>query len=135
MKFIGFGLNKIFAEKNNTSFKNINIDNNLSIIKIKKLENDFIPKGDILSIDFDYSINYNPDFAKINYKGSLLVSLDSENIDEILEEWKNKKLNDNFQLKITNIIFRKLNIKALQLEEEMNLPHHISLPTIKKKED
>ena len=56
-----------------------------------------------------------------------------DEIKEVLEDWKKKKLSDSFQEILFNIILRKANIKALELEEELNLPFHINLPSIKKK--
>ena len=44
---------------------------------------------------------------------------------------KDKKMPENFRMTLFNLILRKSSLKALQLEEEMNLPTHIQLPTLK----
>ena len=42
------------------------------------------------------------------------------------------KIPEEYKLTIFNIIMKKSNLKAIQLEDEMNLPLHISLPSIKE---
>ena len=46
-------------------------------------------------------------------------------------DWKDKKMPDDFRNTLFNLILRKASLKALQLEEEMNLPIHMQLPTLK----
>ena len=41
-------------------------------------------------------------------------------------------MTEEFRILLFNIILRKANIKALELEEQMNLTLHIPLPTLKK---
>ena len=44
-----------------------------------------------------------------------------------------KKIPEKFKEIIFNSIFRKCNLKALQFEEELNLPPHLPLPSFKIK--
>ena len=69
--------------------------------------------------------------------GNILISVDPKKGEEILKDWKNKKLNDGMRLVIFNSILSKANIKAIQLEEEFGLPIHFKLPSLKgsKKEE
>jgi len=51
---------------------------------------------------------------------------------EVLKGWKDKETTDDFRIFLFNIILRKSNIKALQLEDELALPPHIPLPSLNK---
>ncbi|GAG20549.1 unnamed protein product, partial [marine sediment metagenome] len=53
---------------------------------------------------------------------------------DILKEWNDKKMSEDFRITLFNIILRKSNLKAIQLEDEMNLPIHIQLPSLKKED-
>ena len=57
-----------------------------------------------------------------------MIAMDSKEVKDVLKEWKDKKLNESFRISIFNIILRKASVKALQLEEDINIPPHFSLP-------
>ena len=92
----------------------------------------FNNKEDIVHIKFKYSINYEPNFAKIEFKGNLFFTLDQKSSKELLKKWKDKEISEDVKLFVFNIILIKSNIKALQLEDEFNLPPHIPLPRFSK---
>lgn len=135
MKIIGFNFNKINIERFSDKLEKLEINTNIDISEITDLKPDFFKtKEGVLKIKFTYKINYDPNFAKIEFVGNLLITLDQKTMKDVLKQWKDKKIPENFQITLFNIILRKSNIKALQLEDEMNLPLHISLPTVKPKE-
>lgn len=135
MKFIGFNFNKISIEKLSDNFENLKINTNINILKIKEVDSDFlIPKEELISIEFIYNINYDPKIAKIEFSGSILLTDKSKTVKDILKKWKDKEISEDFKTNLFNIILRKSNLKAIQLEEEINLPLHISLPFLKKQE-
>jgi len=80
---------------------------------------------------FSYLVDYNPEFAVVDLRGSILLSMDEKSAKEVLKEWKKKKMPEGFRTTIFNIILRKATIKSLELEDELNLPLHMPLPTIK----
>lgn len=135
MKIIGFNFNKINIEKFIDKVENIKINTKIDVSEITMINSDFLKtKEEIIGIIFNYEINYDPNFAKISFAGNILFSIKSKKAKEILKLWKDKKIPEDFKITLFNTILRKSNIKALQLEDEMNLPLHISLPSLKKQE-
>lgn len=133
MKIVGFNFSKINIEKINSQSNNLKLNTNINVEEIKELKSDILKtKDQMLGVAFEYTINYNPDFAKIEFKGNILVSLDQKRSKEILKKWKENEIDQDFKIDIFNVILKKSNIKALQLEEELNLPLHIKLPFISK---
>jgi len=136
MKLIGFNFNKISIEKKSDKKENLKINTNINIVDISEIKTDFFNSKEILlGVQFNYTIDYSPNIAKIFFEGNILLSIDPKEAKEILKEWKSKKLQDNFRNIVFNIVFRKCNIKALQLEDEMNLPLHLPMPIIKNQKD
>ncbi len=135
MKIIGFSFNKINIEKFNDKVENLKINTKIDVSEIKNIKSDFFKtKEEIIEVKFTYDINYDPDFAKIELAGMILLAIEPKAVKDILKEWKNKKMSEDFRITLFNIILRKSNLKALQLEDEMNLPIHISLPMIRKED-
>ncbi|MBU2562272.1 MAG: hypothetical protein KKF68_01260 [Nanoarchaeota archaeon] len=133
MKIAGFNFTKISVEKFSDNLKNLKINTNLDISEINEFKSDlFKTKEEIIEVNFDFKINYDPDFAKINIKGNVLLAFESKKVKDIIKQWKNKKIPEDIKITLFNIILRKSNLKALQLEEELNLPFHISFPSLKK---
>lgn len=131
LRLIGTKFIEIKAQRNpNFSGKlilktNININ---SIEEVKKTK-------DTLKITYTFEIDYG-DLGKINIKGELFLLSNNKTIKTILKNKENKEYNSPEYIKITNFIINKASIKAFELEEELNLPIHIKLPTlsIKNKE-
>ena len=136
MKLLGFNFNKISIEKfplKTEKAEGLKINTGISIKEITSVNADmFKTKDEFLGVKFSYDIHYDPDFAKIEFLGDLILSLDSKDAKEVLKEWKDKKFPEEFKIFVFNIILKKTNLKALELEEEMNLPLHWPLPSIKK---
>jgi len=132
MKLVGFNFTKIHAEKSSEQPKEIKINTSVNILEITELKSDFLKsKEDMIGIKFNYGIDYSPNFAKIELSGVIIISVDSKESKEVLRQWKDKKVPDNFKLAIFNIILSKANIKAIQLEDEFNLPIHINMPSLR----
>ena len=136
MKSVGFNFNKISIEKFSDNFENLKINTNIDILKIKEIKSDFIkPEEKIIVVEFNYIIDYDSKIAKIEFFGNILLTDKSKNIRDILKKWKNKKMSEDFRINIFNLILRKSNLKAMQLEDEINLPLHIPLPLLKKQKE
>lgn len=130
MRIIGFNFEKIQIQRKEITKGNIKITNNLNILSIEKDKVDIA--GEILKFSYNYEIKYEPDFANLEFKGEVLVLPEEENIKEIQKEWKKKKIKNEIRIPIFNYIMSKCNLKALQLEEDFNLPPHIPLPRLTK---
>ena len=129
MKIIGFNLSKILAEKKEKVEGKIQINQN---INIKEVTKDKIPisQNEILSVRFVFTVDYSEDFAKLEFEGNVLLLPEKEELKVFLKSWKDKKIPDDFKTPLFNFIMSRCNIKALNLEEELSLPHHISMPRI-----
>ena len=133
MRLAGFSFKKISIEKLSDSFKEVKINSKINISDIEPLKTEAIQeKEGVIEITFTYHVDYNPSIAKIEIGGRVLLVAEKEKIKEIEESWKNKKMTEEFRIALFNIILRKANIKALELEEEIGLPLHIPLPTLKR---
>lgn len=133
MKLLNFKFDKIYAEKFSSNFKNLSIDNDISILNLKLLSRSSSKKDDLLMVEFASNLDYSPNLAKMELKGNLIISDIEENVNEILKEWELKQSIKKSNLNLFNIIFKKSTLKFLELEEELNLPLHIKLPSFKSK--
>ncbi len=129
MKIIGFNLSKISAEKKEKSPEKLQINQNIDIQDIGK-EKILISQNDILIVKFKFSIDYSENFAKVEFSGAVLIMPEKAELKEILNSWKDKKIQDNVRTPLFNFIMSKCNIKALNLEDELGLPFHMPMPRI-----
>ncbi len=133
MKLVGFNFSKIGAEKySKTLVENLKVNTNIDIADVKDVKSDVIQsKESLLGVDFSYEISYEPKFAKIFFSGMVLVSMPAKEAELFIKEWAKKSVPEEFRLPLFNVILKKCNLKALQLEEEINLPSHVPLPSVK----
>ncbi len=135
MKILGINFIKLNAEKFSTNTSGVKINTHIDLSEIREVKADFFsPKEKVLGIKFTYEIDYDPNFAKIKLGGNILVSTDELKFNQILEGWKEKNLPEDFRLSIFNLILKKSSLKALQLEEELNVPLHLAMPFLKSQE-
>jgi len=136
MRIIGFNFNKINIEKFSDKIEKLKINTNINISEIKEMELDlFKTKEQFIRVKFTYNIDYEPKMAKIELVGNIVFGAESKIAKDVLKQWEGKKIPEDFKIILFNVILRKSNLKALQLEEELNLPLHISLPSLKKQEN
>lgn len=129
---MGFNFTKIYAEKKDTQAQNIEIKTNIDISDIHKVNSDILKtKEEIVAVKFEYTIDYDPNFAKISFVGIVLASLESKEVSELLSMWKKKQIPEDFKVNVFNTILKKSSLRALQLEEELNLPTHLPMPSLK----
>lgn len=135
MRVIGFGFTKVSAEKLSETAKDLKLDTNIDISSIEDIKSEVISsKEALLGIKFTFGLNYEPNFAKIELKGSFLVELEKDKAKEIVKQWQEKKLSEDDQIDFLNLILRKSHVRAIQLEEELGIPFHFQPPTLGKKE-
>ncbi len=132
MRLAGFNLTKINAEKFAEMPKDLKIDTAINIDDISEVKSSFFKsKEDLLSVKFNYDIIYSPDFAKISLAGMFLLSVEPKEAKNILSQWKDKKMPEDFRVNVFNLILKKSSLKSLELEDELNLPTHFKLPSVK----
>ena len=136
MRLIGFNFSKINIVKFSNKFKELKVNTNIDIEEIKKINSNlFDTKEEFVGVKFNYNVIYDPKIAKIELTGDVLFAVDPKILKEILKQWENKEMPEDFKITLFNIILKKSNLKSLQLEDEMNLPLHINMPSIKKPQD
>jgi hypothetical protein len=135
MQIIGFNFKKISVEREKNSNEKLEINSNIHIEDISKEEIKF-SKEETLRLEFTYTIEYNQgNLAKLEFRGVILFIEEKEDIKEFLKSWKDKKIPEKYKLPLFNVIMHKCNIRAIQLEDEMNLPLHIQLPKLTPKKE
>ncbi len=131
IRFVGFNFNKISIEKHKEITKEVSLNTNVEIKDIKNQKSNLFPDKNLLYFEYEYKIEYSPDFATILFSGGILsIVEDDELLKQIQDQWTNKKVPENVRVNIMNAIFSKCNLKALELEEDLNLPHHIPFPKV-----
>lgn len=133
MRVIGFNFTKISIEKSKENPGNLKFNNKIDISSIAPLKSDFLKiKDDLLKVDYVYSVAYEPEVAKLELKGEILISVEPKIAKDILKDWKDKQTSEEFRIFLFNVILKKSNIKALQMEDELGLPPHIPMPSVNK---
>lgn len=133
MKLLGFNFTKIGAEKFSDEMKGVKISTNIDLSDIETTKLPLFKGGEeILIFKFKFSLDYELDLAKIEFEGNTLLAVEPKTAKNILKDWRDKKIADDVKLAVFNLILRKSHLKALQLEEELNLPIHFQLPSLKK---
>jgi|SRR3989344_2008500 len=134
MQIIGFSLNKISIERKEKQEGKLEIKQNINIDEISK-DKINLSEGEIIKVDFTFNVDYNPELAKLEIKGQTILLPNKEEIKDILKDWKKKQVSENFRVPLFNFIMGKCNIKALELEDELNLPLHLPMPRLSSKKE
>jgi hypothetical protein len=130
VKIVGFNLSKVSAEKYGDVKGKIEIKSNLQVTEIAQEKLELAKDNHILSFTFEYNIIYEPKTADILFKGEILMMLPINDAKEILKKWKKKEIADNIRIILFNTMLAKCNVRALELEEELNIPTHIPMPKL-----
>jgi hypothetical protein len=132
MRVIGINFTKMFGERFNKKAKELKIGNEINIKSIEEIESGPVKiKESLIEISFYYNVLYEPELAKVSFEGNLLMAVDPKEGKEIIKSWKNKNLDEETKVLFFNIILKKVSLKALQIEEELNLPPHFNLPSLR----
>lgn len=129
IKLLGFNFTKVSVEKNLDFKGNLEINQTINLDNIEKFKSD-IAKDESLKVSFSYGVNYK-ELGNVSIKGIMFLMFDTKTTKEILKSWENKKLADNVNMILYNIIIQKSSVKALELEETVGLPYHMSMPVLK----
>ncbi len=125
MKIIGAKFIEIEAKRDPKFSGKLELKTNIQIKSIEKLEK----SKDTLKIKYIFEIDYG-ELGKIKIIGDLFILSDSKTIKTILKNKEKKEYNTPEYITITNFIIQKASIKAFELEDELNLPIHIKLPSL-----
>jgi hypothetical protein len=135
MKVVGFNFNKMNVEKLISSYEKLSIKTNIDISEIKNVKQDlFKTNEEFIGVKFSFNLDYEPNVAKLEFTGDVVFSMDPKLAEEVVKQWKTKSIPEDFRVFLYNFILKKSNVKAFQFEEELNLPLHIPLPSVKREE-
>ena len=110
MKLAGFNFNKISVEKNSDTFKDLKMNTNIDISEIDTVKTGlFKTKEEFLAVKFQYTVDYEPDLAKVLLQGTIILAVDSKLSKEVLKGWKKKKVPEDFRIAVFNVIVYVLN--------------------------
>ena len=120
MRIIGFGIKRILGEKNIVQNVKLSISQNINIKDVYKEKLD-INGQEAIGVDFIFSIVYSENIGKVEVEGNLLIHPEKEDLKEFSKSIKEKSIPDKFKPIVLNFIMSKCNIKALSIEDEINL--------------
>lgn len=137
MRVMGINFTKINVEKKSDDFSNVKLESRINFEEVKSIKSDVLNSPDeIVVVRAKYSLKYAPDAAEIEMILNVLLSLEPETAKKTLKEWKeSKKIPEDVRFYLNNLILRKTTLKSLELEDELNIPLHIPMPSLKKKEE
>jgi hypothetical protein len=127
---IGFNLTKLSIERVKELKGQITVKYNLDVPDVKKEVINISKEKETLSFDFKFTINYEPKLANILFEGYLLLLADQKESKDILKNWKKKQGLNDVRMLVFNTVLTKCSIKALELEDDLNIPSHLPLPKI-----
>ena len=138
MKIIGFNLDELHAKKS-FDFKRTSISTDIFFTEVEKTKLDVLKDSEALKISFKFTVTYKDgekkepqqDKNEIIIQGSMLLMVSKDEAKEFLKSWKNKEIPKDKSLSLYNVILKKCSVKALQLEDEINLSPHIPFPQIR----
>ena len=140
MNSIGFNFTKILAHKNPDIKLGKGITTSIEYRDIRKEKVDIFKDREVLNFLFSFLIIYQGQDGKekhgeLSFEGNMLFSVTPDESKEVLKLWKKKQIPKQFNIALSNFVLRKCSIKALQLQEELNLPQYPELPSLRPKEE
>lgn len=137
MKIIGFNIDEISGKKS-SEVKRFNINTDVTFNNVEKSKLDVLKEGEALRIGFKFNVLYKDADSKseeakseISILGSLLLMVDKELSKEFQKSWKNKEIPKDKMIGLYNYVLRRCSVRALQLEEDLNLQPHIPFPQVR----
>lgn len=151
MQVVGFNFTKVLAERQPEISPKTSINTNIEFLDLSKEEINLLKDQEVLKVTFNFSVDYSSSekseekkersskeaLGKISFEGLILLTTTDEEIKSILKSWKKKEIPSHLKVPLFNLILKKCSTKALELEEQLNLPPHIPFPqiTLKPKEE
>lgn len=133
MRVVGFNFSRISIEKLKEITENPKINTEIDVPEIKEVKTGILKTKDtVIEVKFIYNVNYEPGFVKLNLEGRVILTIEPKMAKEVIKQWKKKQMPGDFRILLFNVILKKSALKALYLEDELNIPLHIPIPSLKK---
>ncbi len=124
-------LTRVEGTRNPEFSGKLTMDSNIKIKGIEK-HKPAAAKNEALKVSYMFSIDYS-DLGKVEIEGILFIGADSKVMKEIMKAYETKKFETPEILTIMNLIIQKASVRAFEIEEELQLPIHIKLPSLSPK--
>ncbi len=145
MQIIGFQFTKISAERTQKfSKKSIHKNYHIEFIDLDKESIPFLSQFEGTKLLFKYTLSYTDEenthekkenhTGEIAFEGFIVLSLTDEETKEFQKSWKKKLIPEKFQLSLSNFVLNRCSVKALELGDLVNLPSHIPIPQLSRKD-
>ena len=129
---IGFNFTNMSIDRKNNLVKGMKVRYDLNIESVTEASIPLSTKQKGLDFNFKFIIDYDPDIANISISGTVSYMVEEKESKEIWDEWKKtKRLPKKVSMPVLNLILDKCNIKALELEQDLALPTHLPMPSVK----
>lgn len=130
-------IKSIDAKKYEEVTSGIKVNSNTNLKEVKEHDLKSLNKK-ALSIEFEFITRYLSEREK--KVAEILISGDVILVDDkykkILEDWKkDKKLPEDINIQVINVIFNKCSKKSIMLSDDLQLPSPVPLPFARKKEE
>lgn len=134
MPIVGFNFNNISVKKLKPIEGQVQVKSNVSITDLKEEK---LPTGktksDGLRVDFKLTVNYEPKLGELILEGFIYYMDDPKTLKDIFKQYKkDKNLPPDMTTQVINTVLTRATIKALTLAQEVNLPPHIPIPSVKQ---
>lgn len=129
IKLGAFRFLKQSVERNEDFKDSLKITPGINVKNIESFKSES-SKAEALKVDFKFNVDYNG-LGSVSLEGRMILLTDSKTVKEVVDSWKSKKLDNETNTIILNIIMHKCSVKALELEEDIGLPLHVQIPRLK----
>lgn len=135
---IGFNLSKVTAERTSrykagSTMLNINIE----FTGVDEDSVSLLKDSSVARVTFQFSLKYaeseekkDQPTAELLFGGVLLITLEKDELKDLLKSWKKKAIPDAMRRPLMNLILTRCAARALTLQEDLGLPSHIPIPQI-----
>ena len=130
MPIVGFNFEKILAERKKPIDGPVKVSSDVNIKNIEEEKFKVGKSEELLKFNFEVKIDYEK-VGQVELTGHVLYIDEPKKMKEVIEEWNKKKnIKQEIAREIINMILFKTNVKALSLEQDINLPLHLRLPKV-----
>jgi hypothetical protein len=128
MTIISFNLTRLSGERKTTPMGQLSVSNKTNL---KEVVEKPVGNQKALLFVFQHESSYEPDYAKLQVDGEVLVlSNDEEAAETIAAFKKNAVMDQPVAQRVFNNILNRVSIEALVLSKNLNLPAPFKLPRI-----
>ncbi len=130
MQLIGSRITSIEGKRNQDFSGEVSISTSIQIISFDSIPED----SSTLKTSYSFKVDYR-DLGNVLLHGIIFVKTTSETVESLKSSLKEKQIEMEEHAHVTNMIIQKASIKAFELEEELGLPIHMSLPQMQIKKN